>query len=186
MTLDHLVRAGRRQASAGDETAQGSAMLEAIRASGIEFIVALPDITTVQALLKPLVEAQAPRVVRVCKEAEGVGILAGLSYTDVRGLLLMQSTGLLDCINALRADACEYGLPICMMVGLIGKEPDRAPAASESVGVRIVEPILDAMGIRHVLIETKADVAKIQPAVETAYATSTPVALLIGRPPAAS
>jgi sulfopyruvate decarboxylase subunit alpha len=169
-----------------DDTVHGSAILEAVRASGIELVVALPDITTVQAVLKPLVRDQAPRVIRVCKEAEGVGILAGLSYTDVRGLLLMQSTGLLECINALRADACEYGLPICMMVGLIGKEPDRAPADSASFGVRIVEPILDALGIRHLLIETTADTAKIRPAIDKAFATSTPVALLIGRAPIAS
>jgi sulfopyruvate decarboxylase TPP-binding subunit len=170
----------------GDDTARGSAILDAVRASGVKIVVALPDITTVQALLKPLLSEQAPRVVRVCKEAEGVGILAGLSYTDVRGLLLMQSTGLLECINALRADACEYGLPICMMIGLIGKEPDRAPAASDSFGVRIVEPILDAMGIRHVLIETGEDVDQIRPAIDKAYATSRPVALLVGRPPLAS
>jgi sulfopyruvate decarboxylase subunit alpha len=172
--------------SAPDDTIRGSAIVEAIRASGIEFVVALPDITTVQALLKPLVERQSPPVIRVCREPEGVGILAGLSYTGKRGLLLMQSTGLLECVNALRADACEYGLPICMMVGLIGRERDRAPVGSESIGVRIVEPILDTMAIRHLLIETQTDAAKIRPAIDAAYADSAPVALLIGRPPLAS
>jgi sulfopyruvate decarboxylase TPP-binding subunit len=52
--------------------------------------------------------------------------------------------------------------------------------------VRIIEPILDAMGIPHQLINEEADVAKIRPAIEDAYATSHPVALLIGRRPSAS
>jgi sulfopyruvate decarboxylase TPP-binding subunit len=52
--------------------------------------------------------------------------------------------------------------------------------------VRIVEPILDAMGIPHHLINTDDDVAKISPAIELAYAKSQPVALLIGRRPSLS
>ncbi len=169
--------------NAADDSATGRAILDAIRASGVELVVALPDITTVETLLKPLVAGQGPRLLRVCKEDEGVGILAGLSYCDKRALLLMQSTGLLDSINALRADACEYGLPICMMIGLIGKERAVAPLESESFGVRIVPPILDTLGIRHLLVETAADVARIAPAIDSAYASSSPLAILIGRPP---
>ena len=52
--------------------------------------------------------------------------------------------------------------------------------------LRIIEPILDAMGIPHRLINEDADVAKIRPAIEDAYAASHPVALLIGRRPSAS
>ena len=52
--------------------------------------------------------------------------------------------------------------------------------------MRIIEPILDAMGIPHRLINEDADVAKIRPAIEDAYAASHPVALLIGRRPFAS
>jgi sulfopyruvate decarboxylase TPP-binding subunit len=51
--------------------------------------------------------------------------------------------------------------------------------------VRIVEPILEIMGIDQHLIETEADVAKIRPAIDAAYARSRPVVLLIGRSPSA-
>ena len=70
-----------------------------------------------------------------------------------------------------------------MMVGLLGHEPDRAPTQSGRFGVRIIEPICDAMGIPHHLISQDADAAKIKPAIEKAYAESFPVALLIGRRP---
>jgi sulfopyruvate decarboxylase subunit alpha len=73
-----------------------------------------------------------------------------------------------------------------MMVGLLGKEPDVLPRQSKRYGVCIVEPILDAMGITYHEIERAADVAKIGPAIEDAYARSRPVVLLIGRRPTAS
>jgi hypothetical protein len=73
-----------------------------------------------------------------------------------------------------------------MMIGLLGHEPDKAPRASSRYGVRIIEPILDAMGIAHHLISEDSDVAKIRPAIDRAYAISAPVALLVGRPPSAS
>jgi hypothetical protein len=71
-----------------------------------------------------------------------------------------------------------------MMVGLLQHEPERAPRASSRYGVRIMEPILDDMGIAHHLISVDADIAKIQPAIEKAYNESEPVTFLIGRSPA--
>ena len=73
-----------------------------------------------------------------------------------------------------------------MLIGLLGHEPERLPAESGRYGVRILEPICDAMGIPHHLISQNADVAKIKPAIDDAYARSHPVALLIGRRPSAS
>jgi len=49
--------------------------------------------------------------------------------------------------------------------------------------VRIVEPILDAMGIVYQNIEEDPDVAKIRPAIDKAFADSKPVVLLIGQTP---
>lgn len=162
----------------------GSSIIAEIRASRIEFVVSVPDITTSEGLLRPLSQSTAPRLIRVCKEDEGVGICAGLSYTGRRALLLIQQTGLLDSINAVRGVAVEYALPICMMVGLLEKEPGIPPLQSKRYGVRIVEPILDAMGVAYHEIEEEADVTKIAPAIDDAYAQSRPVVLLIGRRPA--
>jgi sulfopyruvate decarboxylase subunit alpha len=161
----------------------GAGIIRAIKASRIEFVVSVPDITTSEGLLRPLAQGTAPRLVRVCKEDEGVGICAGLAYTGRRSLLLIQQTGLLDSINAVRGVAVEYALPICMMVGLLEKEPGVPPMQSKRYGVRIVEPILDAMGIAYHEIEGEADVPKIRPAIDEAYAQSRPVVLLIGRKP---
>jgi sulfopyruvate decarboxylase subunit alpha len=161
----------------------GAAILAAIKDSGVEFILSVPDIVTSAGLLRPISRDPDLRLVRVCKEDECIGIASGLHYCDKRALTLIQYTGFLDSINAIRAVAVEYKQPICMMIGLLGHEPERAPTQSGRYGVRIIEPILDAMGIAHDLISQDSDVAKIKPAIDKAYAQSLPVALLIGRRP---
>jgi sulfopyruvate decarboxylase subunit alpha len=164
----------------------GSRIVREIQASGIEFVVSVPDITTSEGLLRPLAKGTSPRLIRICKEDEGVGICAGLAHCDRRALLLIQQTGMLDSINAIRGVAVEYALPICMMVGLLEKEPGVPSRESNRYGVRIVEPILDAMGITYHAIEDDRDLGKIRPAIEDAYAQSRPVVLLIGRRPTAA
>jgi sulfopyruvate decarboxylase subunit alpha len=168
-----------------DRTARlsGQGIIREIKASGIEFVISVPDITTSEGLLRPLAPRVRPRLIRVCKEDEGVGICAGLAYTGKRALLLIQQTGMLDSINAIRGVAVEYSLPVCMMVGLLGKEPGVPPRQSQRYGVRIVEPILDAMGIAYHEIEQDSDIVKIRPAIDDAYAQNRPVALLIGGRP---
>ena len=162
----------------------GAGIIREIVASGIDFVVSVPDITTSEGLLAPLAKLKTPRLIRICKEDEGVGICAGLAYTGKRALLLIQQTGMLDSINAIRGVAVEYALPICMMVGLLEKEPGVPPRQSKRYGVRIVEPILDAMGIPYHEIETDADTGRIKHVIDDAYAGSHPVVMLIGRRPA--
>ena len=161
----------------------GGGIIAAIRESGIDYVVSVPDITTSEGLLRPLAGMTKPRLIRVCKEDEGIGICAGLAYTGKRALLLIQHTGLLDSINAVRGVAVEYALPICMMVGLLEKEPGVPPRQSKRYGVRIVEPVLEAMGIPYHEIETDADIGKIKPAIDDAFAGSHPVVMLVGRRP---
>jgi sulfopyruvate decarboxylase TPP-binding subunit len=170
--------------TAGETAAlAGGGIIAAIKASGIDYVVSVPDITTSEGLLRPLARTTQPRLIRVCKEDEGIGICAGLAYTGKRALLLIQHTGLLDSINAVRGVAVEYALPICMMVGLLEKEPGVPPRQSKRYGVRIVEPVLEAMGIPYHEIETDADIGKIKPAIDDAYAGSHPVVMLVGRRP---
>jgi hypothetical protein len=57
------------------------------------------------------------------------------------------------------------------------------PRESKKFGVRIVEPILEAMGIDYHEIEQQADVTKIRPAIDAAYAGSKPTVILIGQRP---
>ena len=122
----------------------GASIIAAIKASGIEYVLSVPDIVTSTGLLAPIARDQGLKLVRVCKEDECIVSAPGLGYSDKRALILIQHTGFLDLINAIRGIAVEYKQPICMMIGLLQHDPELAPRASPRFGVRIVEPILDA------------------------------------------
>ena len=168
-----------------DKLLRGTDIIEALEASGIKIVVALPDITTSAGLLWPLASHPTIPLIRVCKEDEGISICAAMSYCDKRALLLMQNTGLFDSINALRHIAVEYSHAICMMVGLQGIEPNVLPHESNMYSIRIVEPILDVMGVEHELLREASDVAKIGPAIDHAYDERKPVVLIVGSRPEA-
>jgi sulfopyruvate decarboxylase subunit alpha len=168
---------------AGPRKLEGAGIIAAIKASGIKYILSVPDITTSAGLLAPITKDRDFELVRVCKEDECIGIATGLAYSGKRSLTLIQHTGFLDSINAIRGVAVEYNQPICMMIGLLQHDPDRTPRESSRYGVRIVEPILEDMGIAHHLVSLDADVPKIKPAIDKAYAESRPVAFLVGRSP---
>jgi len=161
----------------------GADIIQAIRQAAIEFVVAVPDIVTSDGLLWPISRDPELRLVRICKEDEGVSICAAMSYNDTRALLLMQQTGLMDSLNAIRAIGMDYQLPVCMMVGLQGKEAELKPGESSAYGVRIIEPVLDAMQIPHRLIETAADIEHVAGDIEQCYRDSRPFCFLIGRSP---
>jgi sulfopyruvate decarboxylase subunit alpha len=173
----------RPAAAQEDGQLRGGSIISALKDARVEYILSVPDLHTSQGLLRPIAEDHDLRLLRVCKEDEGVGIAAGLSYGNKRAVVLIQYTGFLYSMNAIRA-VIQYRQPIVMMVGLLGKEPGTAPTQSKKFGVRIIEPIVDVMGIPHQLIETDDDVHTIAPTIDDAYANSHPAVLLIGRRPA--
>ena len=159
----------------------GERILSALIRANVEFVVAVPDIVTCDELLWPIARKQSFKLINVCKEDEGVSICAGLSYADRRAVLLIQHTGFLDSINAIRVMGMDYQLPIVMMIGLQGLEKGRAPSDSDQNGVRIVEPILKTMDIQYLILNESEDVEGIPVAIEEAYAASQPRAILIPR-----
>ena len=161
----------------------GQSLIEAMRAADVRVVASVPDICTSEGLLRPIAAEPGLRLVRVCKEDEGVSICAALAFCGVRSVLLMQQTGLFDSVNALRAVAVDYRNPVCMLVGLLGKEPGVDPRASARYGVRIVVPLLEVLGIDHRVVRTDADLPEAFHALDRAYRDSRPLALLLGSEP---
>lgn len=168
---------------APSQTVRGAEIIAAIKRSGISTVVALPDIVTSDHLLWPISRDPELHLIRVCKEDEGVSICSGLGYAGVPALLLMQHTGLMDSLNCIRGVAVEYEFGLCSIVGLQGMEPDRMPPQSDKYGVRIVEPVLDAMGIEHARLTLRGDEAHIPPAFQKARSSKRPFIFLVTRSP---
>ena len=164
----------------GQPVLSGHAIINTLKQARTEFIVALPDATMSDNVLWPLAKDKDFKLIRVCKEDEGVSICAGLTTCGRRPVLLMQYTGFLDSINAFRAIAVEFALPICTLVGMLSKEPGVPVVQSSLYSVRIVEPILGALGIDHFCIEDDADLSILPQAIDRAYARSQPFIALVG------
>jgi sulfopyruvate decarboxylase subunit alpha len=159
----------------------GAKIIVALSESHIDVVASLPDITTSHGLLWPLARQDKMQLIRVCKEDEGISICAALAMCERRSVMLMQQTGLFDSLNAVRGIAVEYNLPVCMLVGVLGKQPEIPAREHKKYSVRIVEPVLKAMEIDHLYIENDRDIPLIQKAIGRAYELSRPLVILFGR-----
>lgn len=83
----------------------GAAIIAEIKAVAAREIVALPVIVTSDGPLWPTARDADFRLTRVCKEDEDISICSAMSYNGTRAVLLMQQTGLMDSLNAIRAIA---------------------------------------------------------------------------------
>jgi sulfopyruvate decarboxylase alpha subunit len=121
----------------------------------------------------------AMRLVPLTTEEEGIALLAGAWWGGQRGVLLMQSSGVGNCINMLSLPL-TYRLPLVMLVTMRGDwgefNPMQVPMGTACA------PVLEAMGV----LVRRADSAEaVAPAVEgaarLAFAACRPAAVLIGQ-----
>jgi sulfopyruvate decarboxylase TPP-binding subunit len=116
---------------------------------GVTHVVWLPD-----SALGPWEEAlegqPGLQLVRVCREGEAWVIAAGLYLAGRQPLVVIQNTGLFESGDALRNVLFDMGLPLYAIIGyrsyLVPHSPDSAR--------RFTEPVLDAWGLEHVLLDT--------------------------------
>ena len=155
------------------------AVYDGLKAAGVGLIAALPEIWLVH-LLRLAREDPAMTFVRVAKEEEGVGIVAGAQLAGLRGALLMQNHGFLQSINGIVSLAQLYRVPLLMLItdrGHLG-EPD--PWQTE--GGRNTRRLLDALGIvRDELSDPGRVGAEVAAAMTLAESSLSPVALLLTR-----
>jgi sulfopyruvate decarboxylase alpha subunit len=102
------------------------------------------------------------RVVTLTSEEEGVGLLTGAWLGGEKGVLLMQSSGVGNCVNALAmVESCR--VPILILVAMRGEWGEFNPWQMP-MGLA-VEPVLTAINAVVLRAEAAADVA---PTVEAA------------------
>jgi hypothetical protein len=85
-------------------------------------------------------------------------------------------------VNALRAFNHELNAPLAIMAGLYGRELDLAPEDSPKSSVRLCMPVLDALEVRHVLVEGPADAPLIAETLGSVFETGRTAVVLIGAP----
>ncbi len=114
------------------------------------------------------------------REEEAVGIAAGLYLGGQHVAVLMQSSGLGNCANAIGSLLTAYQIPVVFVMSERG-DPGEWNWAQVPFG-RAVAPLLDALGVQHVSIAHGEEAeSAVRAACETAFNARVPVACLLAR-----
>src|SRR5476649_137387 len=160
-------------------TTNSRAIYDALKASGIRLMSALPETWLVH-LIRFAEDDPEMTLVRLAKEEEGVGISAGAHFAGVKSAMLMQNHGFLASVNGIVSCAQLYRIPLLMLISARGTFGERDPWQTEGGGV--TEHVLEALRIPFDTLESPGEVArKITKAQTLAYSASRPVAVLLGR-----
>lgn len=115
--------------------------------------------------------------VSLTTEEEGVAMLAGADLGGERGVLLMQSSGVGNCINFLSLPKGGR-FPFFSIVSMRGDFGEGNPW-QYAMG-QAVEPVLHAMDVQTLRVDTEEDVIPVTTAaLTTAFKTNRSVAVLL-------
>lgn len=150
---------------------------DVLRRNGIATFTTVPDYI-VSHVLEHLWADSACRVVTVTREEEGVGLLSGAWLAGRRGALLMQNSGLGNCVNALGSLAVASQIPLVLVIshrGDLGEFNNAQVPMGQATG-----PILDALGIRFIRPASVAELeAQGDGLLKLGLTRSLPVAILL-------
>jgi sulfopyruvate decarboxylase TPP-binding subunit len=168
-----------------DHSIPASAGIAALQRNQVDHVVTVPD--WVQLALHARLDAGVDgiRVVACANENQTVTVAAGLTIAGRRPLLMMQNQGLYNCLNTLRAVCLDAHIPMVLMVGQFGREYENlgyASTGSRRTMVRIMEPLLNAVGIPFHTLERESDLTLMDQAFEQAERQRTAVVLLVSAP----
>ena len=90
-------------------------------------------------------------VTTLAREEEGIGIITGEYFGGRYGVLMMQSAGLGNCVNALASLAIPYQIPFLMFISQRGELGEFN--ACHMVMGKALRSLLDAMGIQHYTLD---------------------------------
>ncbi len=153
------------------------ALFETLRAGDVSRISHVPDAG--HARLISLCEAEpSMTVIGLTSEEEGVGVSAGAWLGGARAALLMQSSGLGNCVNAISSLADSGRFPLLMAITMRGEwgefNPWQVPPARAARGV------LDALDCRTIEVQNALEAGETATAaISLAFDSDQRVALLL-------
>ncbi|MEZ5848811.1 MAG: thiamine pyrophosphate-binding protein [Geminicoccaceae bacterium] len=156
----------------------GKALHELFRKRDIRHITHVPDAGHAE-LIRLASSDDAFVSTALTTEEEGIACLAGAWLGGERGALLMQSSGVGNCINMLGlTEICRF--PLLMFVTMRGEWAEENPWQRPMS--RAVQPCLEAM---NVIVQRADDVDELldlsEAAIDMAYAGDHAIAILISQ-----
>ena len=150
---------------------------DVLRRNSVRLFTTVPDYIVGQ-VLDHLWADEECTVVTACREEEGLGILSGAYLAGRRGALLMQNSGLGNCVNTLASLNVAGQIPVVLVISHRGDLGEFNPA-QVPMG-QAAERILDSLDIRHVRprsVDELEDTA--DGLIKLAYTRSLPVAFIL-------
>jgi len=129
-------------------------------------------------LLKLCAGDPAMRMVKLTREEEGIGLVAGAWLGGERGVLLMQSSGVGNCINAIASITATCRFPLLMLVTMRGEwgegNPWQVPMG------RAAPDVLAAVGVEIARCKRAGEVAEsVEAMAGLAFKSSCAAAVLL-------
>jgi sulfopyruvate decarboxylase TPP-binding subunit len=163
------------------ESIPAAVLHEAILSLGVSHVLIVPD-THQKTLLASLTQDANLQMLTFSTEDEAICVNAGLWIGGAEAAVIIQNVGLFAAMNALRGVALDMRVPTLLIVGQFGRDVSKAVEDNTATGVRLIEPVLDAMGVPYYRLDFAADVRVLQTAFERSRADRGPVVVLIGAP----
>lgn len=162
--------------SGNSETSWADQLYDAAREQGASIFAYVPDAGHKVMINRSLADPDAIAV-SLASEEEGVALLAGAHLGGARGALLVQSSGVGNCINML--SLIENGrFPLVTIVSMRGGVGEQNPW-QVPMG-RGTQPCLEAMGTHCVRVDSPQEVVPtIKAAFGMAYRSNQSVAVLL-------
>jgi sulfopyruvate decarboxylase alpha subunit len=155
----------------------GKHMADALKRNGIRQYATVPDYIVSQ-VLDHLWQDPECRVVTATREEEGLGMLSGAYLAGQRGALLMQNSGLGNCVNTLASLNLAAQIPVVMVISHRGDLGEFNPA-QVPMG-QAVERILDALEVRYIRPSSIDELeAQADGLIKLGYTRSLPVAFIL-------
>ena len=153
-------------------------VFEVLRAKAVRLVATVPD-GGLTRLLNLCGRSNGMRVATLSTEEEGIGVLTGAWLGGQRGALLMQSSGVGNCVNALSLPRV-CGIPCLMLVTMRGQWGEFNPWQVPMGGA--VRPVFEAMGVHCYPVDRAEEVAPtFAAAANFAVASGVSAAVLISQ-----
>lgn len=161
-----------------------SGLLKALQQQGVTHAVTVPD--WVQFALHERIFSGEAGIANVmaCSEDQALTTATGLYVGGAKPFLMVQNQGMFKLANTLRATCLDGGVPMVFFVGQFGREADkvdRPMGESSRSMVRLMEPMLNGMGVRCWTVDDEADIPRVAEAFAHAHEAETAAVVLIGR-----
>jgi sulfopyruvate decarboxylase alpha subunit len=148
-----------------------------IESAGIDVVLSLP--CNLLSGIMAEINSREIKHVPLCREEEGIGIAAGVVLAGKRPMILMQNSGLGNCINALMSLTALYEMPLLILMSHRGGEGEQI-SAQKPMGA-IVPSLLDTMKIGYKSISVSEDLDTLDVDIKETFEQNKIFAVLLKR-----